>query len=281
MDFRKEKFNKNSPLVSVIMAVYNNEAYLSEAIESVFHQTYDKFELFLIDDGSTDNSRGIIKEFAKKDSRIICINNQKNLRQSEARNVAIRKSKGEYIAIVDSDDVCLPDRFEKQVAYLKKNNAAVDVLGSSYSMFLGDIENEYGTVYGNASDLYDGKPPVHNPTVMMKKKIFYDFGYYKQDCYHAEDYELWSRWAAQGVRFHNLPEILYKKRVHAGSLSITGIKYLTCSMLKTNFIALFKYHRKFTVAGYKRIFEQFFYLIYLGLRLDKVYTKSSIRDDIK
>src|SRR3989338_2886711 len=274
MNFIDKTIIKTDPFLSVVMAVHNREKYLREAIESVLNQTYENFEFFLINDGSNDNSWEIIKSYAEIDSRIVCINNHKNLGQSLARNVAIKKAQGEYVIIADSDDICLPSRFENQLKYFKEHSLEVDVLGSFFCLFTdGDI-NKCESVPVSISDLNDGKPPVHNPTCMIKRSIFSNNGYYDSKYDNAEDYELWSRWSSRGVRFHNLHEVLYKKRNHSGCVSTERIRHQNYLMTKINIIAIIKYHRRFTIAGYLRILEQLFYFIYLLLRLDKVYKKS-------
>lgn len=273
--YSKIKNRKSDPLLSVVMGVYNREKYLHEAIESVLCQTYRKFEFFIVNDGSTDNSWEIIKSYAKTDARIKCINNRKNLGQSGARNVAIKKAKGDFIVIADSDDICTPNRFERQTKYFQKHFNKIDVLGSDYGIFSDKSKKIFDIVKANVKDLYNGKPPVHNPTCMIKRSVFKDYGYYNPKFDNAEDVELWFRWFSQGVRFDNIPKVLYKKREHEGCVSKTRIRSQDYLMLKINIIAVTKYRLHFTFHGYLRILEQFFYLIYLSLRLDKIYVKKN------
>lgn len=264
---------KTEPFLSVVMAVYNSGKYLRESIESVLLQTYSHFELILVNDGSTDESEGIIQEYIEKDKRIVYLKNDINLGQSETRNKAIRSAKGDYIAIVDSDDVCLADRFEKQVCFLREN-PNVDVLGSSYCLFFNGREDKCETIVSaDVNDLRNGTPPVHNPTCMIKRKTFLKHGYYDSKYDNAEDYELWLRWFSQNVRFENMPDVLYKKRTHPGSVSISNIKRQIYLMLKIDFIAITRYHIRFTARGYAHVIEQFLYLVYLYLGLNNIYAK--------
>lgn len=264
---------KTSPLLSVVMAVYNGEKHLHESIDSVLLQTYSRFELIIVNDGSTDESEYIIREYAEKDKRIIYLKNDLNLGQSKTRNKAINIAKGEYIVIVDSDDICLPDRFEKQIMFFEKN-PNVDVLGSDYCLFSGSLKDDCRMVVSaNAGDIYNGKPPVHNPTCMIKRSIFYSYGFYDPAYDNAEDAELWFRWFSQDVYFDNISEVLYKKRNHSGSVSISNIRPQVYLMLKINLIAIFKYRIRFTMYGYLRMLEQLFYLIYLLLGLNVIYKK--------
>lgn len=264
------------PLLSVVMAVYNSEKFLRKSIESVLAQTYRNFEFIIVNDGSVDMSENIIQEYAGKDNRIVYLRNEKNLGQSETRNKAIRFSKGEYIVIVDSDDICLHDRFEKQV-YFFRVNPSIDVLGTSYCLFFEDVEDKCETVVSaDSNDLRNGTPPVHNPTCMIKRKTFVEYGYYDRTYDDAEDYELWLRWFSLGVYFENMHEVLYKKRAHVGSVSISNIKRQVYIMLKINLKAIFLYHIRFTARGYRHILEQFLYLVYLYLGLNRIYVRGRI-----
>ena len=114
------------PLISIVMPVYNAESFLESAIFSILNQTHSNFEFIIIDDKSTDDSLMIIKKFQKKDSRIKLLNGDgKNL--VKALNKGIMKSKGKYIARMDSDDISLPKRLESQVKYIEKYN--LDICG--------------------------------------------------------------------------------------------------------------------------------------------------------
>lgn len=115
-------------LVTVIIPVYNVESYLKKCIESVLSQTYKNLEVFLVDDGSTDNCPKICDEFASKDRRVIVIH-KKNEGQGVARNVALDKCKGEYIAFVDSDDLIKPNMIETMVSAIERNNTDIALCG--------------------------------------------------------------------------------------------------------------------------------------------------------
>ena len=110
-----------SGLVSVIMSNYNTpEEYLRESIESILNQTYSHIEFIIVDDCSTDNSLNVIKSY--KDDRIVLIENTENLGLTKSLNKALKQAKGEFVARMDADDISLPTRFEKQVAFLKQNS---------------------------------------------------------------------------------------------------------------------------------------------------------------
>jgi len=154
-----------------------------------------------------------------------------------------------------------------------------DVLGSSYCIFYdSNVDECKSIVSGNTADIYDGKPMVHNPTCMIRRATFLSHGYFNSKYDDAEDYELWSRWFSEGVIFNNIPEVLYKKRIHEDCVSLLKIKHQIYLMLKINLIALFKYRRRFTKAGYYRMLAQFLRLIYLSLRLDVIFRGSTVLD---
>ncbi|MFZ2187710.1 MAG: glycosyltransferase [Candidatus Moraniibacteriota bacterium] len=281
MELETETMRENKPLLSIVMAVYNSGEYLRESIESVLSQTYTHFEFIIVNDDSSDGSEGIIREYAAKDKRVVYLKNDANLRQSETRNKAIRLAKGEMIAIVDSDDICVVDRFERQVNFFNEN-PDTDVLGTDYCIFFNDTVKECDSVVSaNADDIYDAKPPVHNPTCLMKKNVFMQYGYYDSKYDNAEDVELWFRWFSQGVRFANLHEVLYKKRTHEGSVSISKIMDQIYLMLKVDMIAIFRNHIRFTRKGYLHVLEQLFYLVYLFLKLDRLYVRNKVVHNIK
>ena len=270
--------DQTQTLISVVMATYNAEKYLRECIQSVLSQTHSNFELIIVNDNSPDTSDEIIRQFVNEDQRILYISNDKNLKQSACRNKAIKAAKGEFIVIVDSDDICLPDRLERQLDHFSEHPEC-DVLGSSYCIFFdSNVDECKSIVSGNTADIYNGHPPVHGPTCMIRRSVFLEHGFYSSKYYDAEDYELWSRWFSQGVVFNNLPEVLYKKRIHEGCVSLSNIKHQIYLMLKINLIAQFKYRRRFTKAGYSRILAQFVRLIYLSLRLDVIFRGSNAFD---
>jgi teichuronic acid biosynthesis glycosyltransferase TuaG len=109
------------PKVSIILATHNGQKYLKEAIESVQSQTYIDWELIIINDASTDMTQQIIDGFCHNNSRMISLQNSKNLERSASRNRGINIAKGEYIAFLDDDDIWLPEKLEKQVVFLDNN----------------------------------------------------------------------------------------------------------------------------------------------------------------
>ena len=109
------------PLASVVMPVYNTEKYLAEAIESILAQTLTDFEFIIIDDGSSDGSAEICRSYVKRDSRIRLIELAENGGEFTARSLGLAEARGEFLVGHDSDDLCLPDRLEKQARFLQSN----------------------------------------------------------------------------------------------------------------------------------------------------------------
>ena len=111
-------------LVSIITPSYNSEKFISQTMESVLSQTYQNWEMIIVDDKSPDDSNIIIEKYIKQDKRIKLIKLNKNSGPAVARNVAIKEAKGRYIAFLDADDVWYPNKLEKQIAFMKENNLA-------------------------------------------------------------------------------------------------------------------------------------------------------------
>ena len=213
----------NRPLVSVALPVYNGEKYLAEALDSILAQTFTNFEFIIIDDGSTDNSLFMLREYEQKDSRIRLIS-RKNKGFSNTVNEMIDLASGEWIARMDQDDIALPQRFEKQLQWLEQTGA--DICGS-WVQFFGTSDKRI--LKHPCSDaaikmtLLFGSPLAH-PTVFMKteliKKLRYDPVWDK-----AEDYDLWERADRAGWKMTNIPEVLLSYRQHEAQISsATSIK---------------------------------------------------------
>lgn len=214
-----------SPLVSVVLPVFNGERYLFEAIQSILNQSYKNFELILINDGSTDKSPGIIKDFAGLDSRIVVISRE-NRGLVESLNEGIVAARGKYIARMDADDIACTKRFEKQVAFLE-NNANVGILGTWVEIF---GENQVSKIWQpppkdeecRAMLLFSN--PVAHPSVMMRKQLFDNFKIrYRKEFKNIEDYDLWVQ-AMDVTAFANLPEPLLRYRQLETGITVNAEK---------------------------------------------------------
>jgi len=200
--------------ISVVMPVYNGEKYLSEAIESVLNQTFGDFEFIIINDGSTDRTEDIILSYA--DPRIVYVKNEENLQIARTLNKGIILVKGKYIARMDADDISLPERFGKQIAFMEANRD-VDICGA-WIQFFGHKDNVWQTEKNHESiktELLFGCPMAH-PTFMAKREVFQDHKY--EDVY-SEDYALWVM-LIDKFQFANIQEVLLKYRAHSHQTTI-------------------------------------------------------------
>lgn len=204
----------NNPKISVIMSVHNGGEYLKEAIQSVLNQTCADFEFIIINDGSTDNSLSIINSF--QDQRIKLISREnKGLVQS--LNEGMKLATGEFIARMDADDISLPERFSRQVEFLKKN-PDIYLCGTwAKTIDANDkITGEY-TYPPLTHDKIKKYLLLHNsfihPSVMFKKEVINKVGVYNKKYKHIEDYEFWTR-VLKNFKTANLPEFLLKYRIN-------------------------------------------------------------------
>lgn len=209
------------PAISVIMSVYNGERFLAEAAESILAQTFSDFEFIIVDDGSTDSTRLILNRLT--DRRVKLLTNQRNIGLARSLNVGLGFAQGMYIARQDADDVSLPDRFRRQVAYLE-SHPEISILGTEVDMI--DKTSGSGLSVELPHDNIDikwallfGCPIIHG-TVMGRDCAFRGaLGYTENPEFQwVEDLELWSR-ISEGHNFANLPERLGKRRWHSGAIS--------------------------------------------------------------
>ncbi|MGG4220006.1 glycosyltransferase [Paenibacillus jamilae] len=204
------------PRASVILPVYNNAAFVLEAIQSILTQTYSDFELIVIDDGSTDGSTFLISQIA--DPRVVKIFHNTNRGLIASLNEGLKKASGEYIVRMDSDDISTPDRLAIQIAYMDQN-PLVDVCGAAFTTSDG------GTMKINPASHEEIKTwllfhcCICHPAIIMRNNMIHRLGVqYDSNYPHAEDYELWNRLAFQ-VQMVNLPINVLYYRQHNGQVS--------------------------------------------------------------
>ena len=207
------------PMVTVLMAVYNGEKFLKEAIESILTQTFTDFEFLIINDGSTDNSVKIIEEF--NDPRIRLIHNEKNLKLIASLNKGISLAKGKYIARMDCDDISMPYRLEKEVDFLE-NSLEYGLVGTWYTIIDGNGTEQNKVSYPTNNDLIklflSLNCPLAHGSIMGRTELFKQNLYGSKEYFAIEDYELWLR-MSEVTKIHNIPEYLFKYRIYGESFS--------------------------------------------------------------
>lgn len=219
--------NNKTPLVSVLMAVYNCSDTLEEAVQSIINQTYTNWELIMIDDSSSDDTYKKSLEIAKRDSRIKVFKNEKNLTLAPTLNKCLEQAKGVYTARMDGDDVCDPTRFEKQVKFLNEHPEFAVV---SCMMDLYDNSGIYGTVkfveYPEKTDFAIGSPICH-AGCMMRKEVLEELGGYdiSPKTERIEDYDLWIRLYLAGYKAYNIQESLYSMRDDRNAIKRRKFKF--------------------------------------------------------
>lgn len=228
----KQQISKTQQsLISVLLPIYNAEKYLQQCLDSVFAQSYPNFELLVINDGSTDNSEKIIERYT--DHRLVYLKNETNLGIAQALNRGIAQSRGQYIARIDADDMMLPERLAKQVAYMETHSDCV-LLGSGHYLV-----NENGlpfdkfmppTEHGEIVTSLLFYNCFSHPTVMYRTKQAKELQY-STNFKHCEDYELWLRIAKTG-KVANLPEALTQYRIHKQNTSLNNQKEMQQSVME-------------------------------------------------
>ncbi len=210
--------NSYNPLVSVIISAYNAEKYIAEALKSIIGQSYRNLEIVIINDGSTDKTLDVINLF--KDSRIRVIS-RGNKGLVYSLNEAIGIAKGELICRMDADDICKPDRVEKQVAVFNSYRY-VDFVFTGAELIDDNSEFVCDAWVGSQTEEIIARiewyNTIYHPTVMFKKELIEKYGVYHllNDCY--EDKDLWLRFRRQGINFYFLSDKLLKYRLCSNSI---------------------------------------------------------------
>lgn len=215
--------------VSIILPVYNASKFLKECLDSILKQTYTNYEIVVVDDGSTDNSYTIAKEYANINNRIKIIKNIKNLGVSCAMNTAINVSRGRYISVMNADDKMHPKRLQKQVDFLESNSEYI-VIGSQVKLI-----DEYGKKKGikkfptSHKDIYRSlyltNPIQHSSMTINRRLLPQDFTWYNEDLRLSEDIDLLFRLLKYG-KLANHNEILTSYRIHKESLTKMNTKQM-------------------------------------------------------
>jgi len=205
-------------LISIITPVYNSAKYIAETIESVLAQTYSDWEMIIVDDCSTDKSRDVIRKFAKKDTRIHLIEFEKNSGTGKARNIALQNARGRFVAFLDSDDMWLPEKLEKQFLFMTENNypisftsyKLIDENGKDLDRVIKVVNSvnlhQYlkNTIIGYSSSMIDLKQTGSFQIANIRIRV---------------DTQVWISLLKKGYVAYGLNEVLMIYRVHKKSIS--------------------------------------------------------------
>lgn len=207
----------SNPQITVLMPVYNCELYIKQAIDSILNQSFSDFEFIIIDDASTDSTTSIIKSY--NDDRIQLIVKKQNSGYTNSLNYGLSIAKGEYIARMDGDDISLPERFAKQVAFLKANSD-IALCGTLYQVIGTEKISNHPLQHDDIKVKLISGCYIAHPTVMLVKSKFDKHKLeYDSSMEPAEDYELWSRLIFL-EKTANIDEVLLHYRVHSQQTSI-------------------------------------------------------------
>lgn len=211
------------PRVSVIIPAYNSAKTISETIRSALAQTFSDFEIIVADDGSTDNTSEVVLSLADNDSRIKLFQVKKNQGVSKARNFAISNATGEWVAFLDSDDIWIADKLEKQLKLAEEKNA--DIVYCSYGIMDAEGKSSCGDFIVEEHTSYDmmlARNVISCSTALIKREYFDKYSFSSE--YAHEDYALWMEMLRDGLQAYGNTEVLAYYRLYAGSRSANKLK---------------------------------------------------------
>ena len=212
------------PKVSVITPAYNSSLFIEDTIKSVQAQTFEDWELIIVDDCSTDKTYDLAKSYALLDNRIIVLQNCKNSGVASSRNKALDYAKGNFIAFLDSDDLWLPDKLEKQIEFMEKNNYVLTY--TDYQEFDSKTKKVFKNVI-KAPDIMTAKKIYGNTaigclTVMVNKSLSGDF--HMPNLSHMEDNITWQNILSKGYKAYRLNKVLSLYRTNNNCSLTVGKK---------------------------------------------------------
>jgi glycosyltransferase involved in cell wall biosynthesis len=272
--------SRRSPLISVILPVFNAEMTIAVAIESILSQSFRDFELILIDDGSKDQTLKVIEPYVGKDSRIVLLKNPQNMRLARSLNRGIEVARGKYLARMDADDYSYPDRLEKQFRYMEAHPEigvsggtmevvdSLDRVTSIRRYFLEDGEIRKNIFYFS---------PFCHPAIIIRKSVIDKVGGFIHEYNPAEDYELYFR-IGKISHFGNLNDTLLRYKIL--ETSMTGKQ--TWSMEKKSIQIRWLYFNspEYKVKMVHRIYNFLHFIsLYILPSRTKVFIYQALRDE--
>lgn len=219
------------PLISVLMSMRNGMPYVEQTVRSIIAQTFTDWEFIVVDNASTDDSAGAVERIAQTDSRIRVYRNIEDLGMSGGLNRGLEFCRGKWIARMDADDIALPERFERQLDFLKRNP---DVKVASCLAYYIDANgkrsgktfHDLTTREAYARYMREGRAMgILHPGTMMDRKILVEAGGYRQAYFPANDTDLWGRLAERGALILVQEEYLMEYRVHGGSVTAQTFEF--------------------------------------------------------
>lgn len=245
--------------ISVIIPTYNRGEFIKKTINSVLNQTIKNFELIIVDDGSTDNTKEIIEEFIKKDDRVKYFYQKNSGSPSEPRNLGIEKAQGEYIAFLDSDDEWLPEKLEKQLAHFKSLKDECAVVGC-YAYVIEDHKKPYIEKRSDTNNIEDFL--LKNDTffyssssVFLKRELLNKYNIkYDSNLKIGEDLDFYISIAKIYINFSFVKEPLFNYFLHIGSISKHNKEhfYNYKKLLEKHF-SFFKLNKKILSIQYRKL----------------------------
>ncbi|GBU05936.1 glycosyltransferase EpsE [Faecalimonas umbilicata] len=233
----------NNPIISVIMGTYNCADTVKNAIDSVVAQTFEDWEFIICDDCSTDNTYHVLKEIAEGDKRIKIVRNESNKKLAYTLNHCLEIAKGKYIARMDADDICFPDRLSKQVKFLDQHKEYA-VVGGGIIPYddSGEHKARIGKEIPEVRDMIKDVPFYH-PTIMMRKSVYKKLNGYtvSERTIRGQDLDLWFRFFSKGFKGYNLQEPVLKYHQSMSDYKKIGMK-VSINIAKTRLIG-FKINR--------------------------------------
>lgn len=226
------------PQVSIIMPVYNTAPFLREAMDSMLSQTFTDFELIVLNDCSPDNAEEVLNTY--NDPRIVRYKGEKNVGLSNVLNIGIELARGKYIARMDSDDISMPNRLQVQVDYLE-SHLEIDLVSVGMELFgasEGVWKRERNPEKVKIEALFHS-PILHASSVWRKDRFERNGLRFRQEMVPAEDYDLWTRALVKGLVLVNLPEVLYRYRLHPSQATLQKNKVLEKErMVRQNYLRM-------------------------------------------
>jgi len=219
--------DKQAPEIYVIMSVYNGELYVKEAIESILNQTFSIFEFLIIEDASKDKCLKIIQSYEKKDKRITLFMNEENKGLTKNFNFLLKQSKWEFVARMDCDDISEPEGLQIQLQSIKKKK--IDILGTQAINIneKGDYisDRNVPTTHQEIDKMLPKLNPLIHPTILFKRSSLLKRKGYDEKYRTSQDYALWFKAVANGLKIENLDLKLLRNRINENYLKRKTLKY--------------------------------------------------------